>query len=94
MADKLLSTQPDHRGRHSILRLLDGFESRRRMEVVGVLLKHWNCLSAVDYGKAVDILTAFDVPYRFRDQAKDILGQGMATKNADHARRGLDRLLS
>lgn len=90
---KALATRADLRTRQSILRLLDGFESRRRVDVVGVLLHHWDTLSAVDYGKAVEILTTFDVPFRFLEDAKGCLGRGLTTKHVAEARHGLDRLL-
>lgn len=88
-----LSATPSLREVGLVLRLLRGYQNRKRPTVVDIVLKHWAKLAGCDYDAAVDVLTDYQVPPGLHQQAVDILSRDLIGAHESAARRGLVRLL-
>jgi hypothetical protein len=77
-----------------ILKLLRGFQSRNRVQVVEVLLQNWQQLAVHDYGAAADILGAYPIASVQRDAAIYIFNGDLGGVHHVAARKALEQLLN
>jgi hypothetical protein len=78
-----------------ILKLLRGFQSRNRLQVIDVLLGHWRKLAEQDYRAAAEILSAYPnmLTTKQREGAINILNRDLGGVYRETARRTLELLL-